>query len=99
VSDTASEAFTSIQSEERMSKRDKASKKGSKKEKKAGARAAAGPSPRTLTEQKASLLVNNEDGSPLYVVRNVLLTTQCPDMYEEGSLALFGTYTVAQPKS
>jgi hypothetical protein len=86
-----------------MSKRDKASKKkGSKKEKKAelakGA-AATTPSVRTLTEQKDAVLITAQDGSPLFLVRNVLLTTQCPDPYAEGSLALFGTYSVIEPKS
>ena len=86
-----------------MSTRDKASKKGSKKDKKAAARAAVTatttPSMRTLTEQKASVLITAEDGNPLFLVRNVLLTTQCPEPYAEGSLALFGTYSVVEPKS
>jgi hypothetical protein len=80
-----------------MSKRKKDGKKG--KAKKAAAVAQTTTAPRMLSEQKASVLVTNEDGSPLFVVRNVLLNTQCPTTYDEGSLALFGTYTVVEPKA
>jgi hypothetical protein len=84
-----------------MSKRKKDSKEAKKEAKKAK-QAAAAPrattGPRMLSEQKESVLVTAEDGSPLFVVKNVLLNTQCPELYNEGSLALFGTYTVVQPK-